>query len=311
MYKRLKKICILSVCLFMVTGCSINKKNNEGMSNKDQSLSSSKSGSVEKDGASSEFKVTYTNINDKASRDLLVKLFDQAGISRSRQDVFFNHLDQFNSSVDKKFLSNGLESAGVKDVKYDPYQMQDQWKKKNGDFEGYNCRITSYGIFGDYIKVDGDKVIDNTDDIAIDLLSLGDDNSAAKTDKELNSFKKIFSGVKTVETKDIKKHYQILKKEWDARGIKFAKNDKASLVSVVFHSQIEKGDDKLFIGHVGIMLKSEDGIYFVEKVAFQEPYRLNKFKDKGQLKRYLMEKYDVEFDQPTSKPFVMENDSLI
>lgn len=147
MYKRLKKICILSVCLFMVTGCSINKKNNEGMSNKDQSLSSSKSGSVEK--------------------------------------------------------------------------------------------------------------------------------------------------------------------EWDARGIKFAKNDKASLVSVVFHSQIEKGDDKLFIGHVGIMLKSEDGIYFVEKVAFQEPYRFNKFKDKGQLKRYLMEKYDVEFDQPTSKPFVMENDSLI
>ena len=49
----------------------------------------------------------------------------------------------------------------------------------------------------------------------------------------------------------------------------------------------------------------------MEKVAFQEPYRLNKFKNKEELKKYLMEKYDVEYDQPTAKPFVLENDNLM
>ena len=32
------------------------------------------------------------------------------------------------------------------------------------------------------------------------------------------------------------------------------------------------------IGHVGVMLPTSDAVYFVEKVAFQEPYRLLKFK---------------------------------
>ncbi len=189
--------------------------------------------------------------------------------------------------------------------------MQDQWKAKNNDFEGYNCRITSYGLFGDYMKASQAKTGDDTENLGIDLLSLTTDNSAAKTEEDKNIFKSIFNEVKTIDTKDIKKHYQIFKKEWEARGVKFAKNDKASMVSVVFHSQIEKGQDSLFIGHVGIMLKANDGVYFVEKVAFQEPYRLNKFKNKEELKKYLMEKYDVEYDQPTAKPFVLENDKLM
>ena len=161
------------------------------------------------------------------------------------------------------------------------------------------------------MKASQAKTGDNTENLGIDLLSLTTDNSAAKTEEDKNIFKSIFNEVKTIDTKDVKKHYQIFKKEWEARGVKFAKNDKASMVSVVFHSQIEKGQDSLFIGHVGIMLKANDGVYFVEKVAFQEPYRLNKFKNKEELKKYLMEKYDVEYDQPTAKPFVLENDKLM
>lgn len=306
MKKNLKKICILSLCLFIATGCSINDKD-DSRSKQSTSTSTSESKSNKTKG----MKVTYTNVSDKASRDLLANLFDQAGISNDRQKVFFDHLDQFNSSVDNKSLTGPFEEAGVQDTKYDPYDMQDQWKKKNSDFEGYNCRITSYGLFGDYIKASQAKTSDDTENLGIDLLSLTRDNSATKTDNEKNIFKNIFNEVKTIDTKDINKHYEIFKKEWESRGVKFTKNNKASMVSVVFHSQIEKGKDSLFIGHVGIMLRAKDGVYFVEKVAFQEPYRLNKFKNKEELKKYLMEKYDVEYDQPTAKPFVLENDSLI
>ena len=307
MKNNLKKLCLLSLCLLVATGCSIGNKEEGSARKQGQSSNLSESKSDHAKG----MKVSYTNISDKSSRDLLANLFDQAGISKERQKVFFNHLDQFNSSVDSKSLAGNFEKAGVQDTKYDPYDMQDQWKAKNNDFEGYNCRITSYGLFGDYMKASQAKTGDDTENLGIDLLSLTTDNSAAKTEEDKNIFKSIFNEVKTIDTKDVKKHYQIFKKEWEARGVKFAKNDKASLVSVVFHSQIEKGQDSLFIGHVGIMLKANDGVYFVEKVAFQEPYRLNKFKNKEELKKYLMEKYDVEYDQPTAKPFVLENDKLM
>ncbi len=45
------------------------------------------------------------------------------------------------------------------------------------------------------------------------------DNSATKTDNEKNIFKNIFNEVKTINTKDVNKHYEIFKKEWEARGV--------------------------------------------------------------------------------------------
>ena len=49
------------------------------------------------------------------------------------------------------------------------------------------------------------------------------------------------------------------------------------------------------IGHTGVLLPASDALYFVEKVAFQEPYRLLKFKTRTELSDYLMLKYDTEW----------------
>ena len=63
---------------------------------------------------------------------------------------------------------------------------------------------------------------------------------------------------------------------------------------------------------MGVLLPAEDGsLYFVEKVAFQEPYRLVKLRNRTELSDYLMEKYDTAWDQDTTRPFIMENDSLM
>ena len=68
----------------------------------------------------------------------------------------------------------------------------------------------------------------------------------------------------------------------------------------------------LFVGHVGVLLTAEDGtLYFVEKVAFQEPYRLLRFADRTALSDYLMGKYDASWGQSTAHPFIMENGKLM
>lgn len=49
----------------------------------------------------------------------------------------------------------------------------------------------------------------------------------------------------------------------------------------------------------------------LKMVAFQEPYRLVKLRNRIELNDYLMEKYDTSWDQDTARPFIMENDSLM
>ena len=79
-----------------------------------------------------------------------------------------------------------------------------------------------------------------------------------------------------------------------------------------FRDKLTEAESLLFVGHVGVLLTAEDGtLYFVEKVAFQEPYRLLRFADRTALSDCLMGKYDTSWGQDMASPFIMENDTLM
>ena len=100
-------------------------------------------------------------------------------------------------------------------------------------------------------------------------------------------------------------------KSWQQRGIAFVDNPDIRMINVVFHSQ-EDAYNSLYIGHSGILLPTPDGeLWFVEKLAFQEPYQVVVLQNRKQLQAYLMEKYDVDQGQPVAKPFILENDELM
>ena len=113
------------------------------------------------------------------------------------------------------------------------------------------------------------------------------------------------------DSTEVEAQAKALQEGWTARGIAFA-DSRASMISVVFHDKFSDEDNTLFIGHVGVLLPAEDGsLYFIEKVAFQEPYRLVKLQNRTELSDYLMEKYDTSWGQDTTRPFIMENDTLM
>ena len=85
-----------------------------------------------------------------------------------------------------------------------------------------------------------------------------------------------------------------------------------SLVTVFFHNQFDEDDNELMIGHAGVLFDSgADGLYFLEKLAFRAPYHVTKFAARNGLKDYLMAVYDVEWSQPTARPFILENGSMM
>ena len=213
--------------------------------------------------------------------------------------------------MDPAWLTTGFENAKPSDLKYDPYSMQDAWTEKYDTFPGWNCRITACGLFGDFITVTGKADLDSAEDtLFMDYETLDSDPESLCGD-ERQKFDALFAPVKTTNTTDIPTHLKTIQQEWKKRGLSFVEDDKIRLVSVVLHDQFSETDNSLMIGHVGVMLPTSDAVYFVEKVAFQEPYRLLKFKNRTELSDYLMLKYDNSWGQDTAHTFIMENSDLM
>ena len=50
---------------------------------------------------------------------------------------------------------------------------------------------------------------------------------------------------------------------------------------------------------------------FIEKLSFNEPYQALILNNRTELSDYLMEKYDIEYNQETTRPFIFENGTLM
>ena len=257
-------------------------------------------------------KIEYTNLNDSGSRELLQELLSDAGVSDGRIQSFFRRVNRFNDSVKQEWLTDGFEEAEPLYTKYDPYAMQDEWAAKNGTFPGYNCRITAMSLFGDFLSVSANSQINAGEDV------LFVDEEALKTDPDalggssLADFRALYSSMKAEDTTEIRRHVQTVQEEWASRGVAFRENERIRLITVFFHDKPSEEESLLFVGHAGVLLTAEDGtLYFVEKVAFQEPYRMLRFADRTALSDYLMGKYDTSWGQDTASPFIMENDQLM
>ena len=257
-------------------------------------------------------KIEYTNLNDSGSRELLQGLLSDAGVSDGRIQSFFRRVDRFNDSVKQEWLTDGFEEAELLYTKYDPYAMQDEWTAKNGTFPGYNCRITAMSLFGDFLSVSADTQIHAGEDVLfVDEETLKVDPDALGG-SSLADFRALYSSMKAEDTTEIKRHVQTIQEEWASRGVAFWENERIRLITVFFHDKPTEEESLLFVGHVGVLLTAEDGtLYFAEKVAFQEPYRLLRFADRTALSDYLMGKYDTSWGQDTASPFIMENDQLM
>mgnify|MGYP004670035379 CR=1 FL=1 len=255
--------------------------------------------------------IEYSNLTDADSRQLLSELLENADINETRICGLFDRVDQFNASVKSDWLTNGFESAAPTDTKYDPYEMQDLWAEKNGSFPGYNCRITAFSLFSEFVIAGTDQPeVQGEDALFLDLETLTADPTVLCGDS-IAKFCALFAPVPAADSTDVAEQVKTLQAGWTARGVAFS-DSPARLISVVLHDKFSDTENTLFIGHVGVLLPVEDGsCCLIEKVAFQEPYRLVKLQNRAELRDYLMAKYDTSWGQDTTRPFIMENDSLM
>ena len=285
----LKRAALLALTLVLFTGCAGKTEPTQPM----------------------EETVEYSNLTDGASRGLLEETLKQAGILDYRIENLMTRVDRFNASVKAQWLTKGFEKAPAAFTKYDPYAMQEEWMAQNGSFPGYNCRITAFSLLGDRVTVAPDAPATQGEDfLFLDLEALKQDEAVLCGESQAK-FCALFAPVAAADSTNTEEQVRAFREGWTQRGIQFTQGS-ASLITVIFHDRFSDDAGTLSVGHTGVLLPGEEGtLLFVEKVAFQEPYRLLRFQDRQALSDYLTEKYDTAWGQDTARPFIMENDALM
>ena len=286
---RLIKIVLCSTLLLTLVACSQPQKASDATT--ENSVTQTQSGQVS-------WKASYTNMNSKPSAEEVRKAL-AAHLDKDSVDAFFNLVNDYNNTVGSVGLTGDFSTFTKNE--YDVEKISNLWTPKKGDFVGTNCRINSYCLLKNSIeipKLEKDDSLLFVDNDAIDKGKV-----FGVEDKD--AFDILFSRVKTEATTDVKVH--AAKMEQFLSQFKF--NENARMLSVVVHDDLD--GQSLFIGHVGILVPSEDGYLFVEKLTFEEPYQAIKFTTKEDCYKYLSTKYENYTGEGLANPFIMDNDKWV
>ena len=288
-FKRLATIGLCSTFLLTLVACSQPQKASDATT--ENSVTQTQSGQVS-------WKASYTNMNSKPSAEEVRKAL-AAHLDKDSVDAFFNLVNDYNNTVGSVGLTRYFSTFTKNE--YDVEKISNLWTPKKGDFVGTNCRINSYCLLKNSIEIPKLEKDDSLLFVDNDAIDKGKVFGAEDKD----AFDILFSRVKTEATTDVKVH--AAKMEQFLSQFKF--NENARMLSVVVHDDLD--GQSLFIGHVGILVPSEDGYLFVEKLTFEEPYQAIKFATKEDCYKYLDTKYENYTGEGLAKPFIMDNDKWV
>ncbi len=253
--------------------------------------------------------IVYSNLGSDEVKKEVIDSLEAARIDSDNVKRFIGQVVMYNETVgDVGLTKDGFVKTDKLIPEYDVMKIDEKWLAKNPEFVGYDCRMTAFLLAGDMIKV-ANPSTEPSSVLFMDNDAISFSGNPAFTQERINDFNTIFAEIPADLTKDVDKHVEKVKEHIKKSGISFKAGD-ASLISFYIHSDL---DNILFVGHTGILVPSakDDTLLFIEKVSFQEPYQVLKFKNRQELNDYLMNKYDNWIPTETARPFIMENDHLL
>lgn len=277
---KLKSLIILTFFLLLLTACNKTFVRNNSTSQENK-------------------EIQMSNMNSEKTLSF-VKESLKGIIKDENTENFINLVRDYNDSISTNLLSADFSNNLHPD--YDIGEIIKERDKINHKYLNTNCRINSYLLLKDSLSLKENVDIDDSIlFMDIDII----EKSKLFNEDETQKFKKLFSRVKTIKSKNPKKQAKIMSDFLS--NFNFPKN--AKVISVVFHDNLD--GDYLFIGHVGVLVPIEKGYLFLEKISFEEPYQALKFSNKESCYKYLKEKYKDYKDPNVAPPFIMENNKYV
>lgn len=289
MIKRITSVILSSILL--MTGCT----NNKSVTNE----------TIE------QTKLTYSNLIDEKTQNEIRDILIENKIDKKQADYFIELVQNYNDKSDINKLETskeGFTTINTQQVKYDEVYLDGKWDVNKLNYMDFNCRLTAFSIFKNYIKSES-KFTGDSISVMLDKDAINGNPMSKFSKEDTDKFINLYAGIKVENTQDVSKLAEAINKEWGKRKISFLDNKNISMINVFLHSP---EDSEVFVGHAGILLQTKDELLFIEKYAPSLPFQVSKFKNKLELKKYLMDRLDNDTSgNGSSKPIIMENNDLI
>lgn len=249
----------------------------------------------------------YSNLANTTDREWFSKQLEQAGVDDTDINSIMESIADYYDDI--KFTSISVDSFQNFDLKLKEYDVEtiNTLADQIENFKSYNCKITAFRLIKNYITID--KMSDTiSPDLEGDIDTIL--TSYLFDEKEVLMYKSLFGAVNTVDSVNINDHMNVLKKHWEDLGTSFDNNSALSLITVHCHVNLGGDDNRLIVGHAGVVLDFGNEILFFEKLSPTMPYQLIWLNNRSELVKYLRNCY-VSTSQGCAQPFILENGNLL
>ena len=226
-------------------------------------------------GCSKDKPILYSNLGNQASQNKLTNILNEADLPKENIKQFFSYVNTFNQHATPLI----------------------------GDFETLEREQPDY----QYFKYNSGHADDSYIMFNLNLIDTIDQYSMSQEDrlKFITTFNSIsVTGIKNNEIS----HINQIEKTFSDRDFSVKQNQKASLITLWLHSS---ADNRRFVSHCGVLIDSNDGLYFIEKYGCFYPYQVTKFNSRSELKTYLLTRNDLKGDENDGLPLVFENNKYL
>lgn len=255
----------------------------------------------------------YSNLIDTKSQDEIKELLKENQVEEEDIEMLIQSIQNYYKSIGDTSLFDESETLTSElQLPYAVYELPEVWEKNNPDFFDQNCRITAFRLFNNFIISESEvkKSEMNTKMLEIDLGTIQSNPDSIFNEEEITKFINFFSVIPITDSTNIEKSVEEIQNELKNRKISFVNPDSMSLISGYI---LDEDSNSLFVGHTGVAIKAAEDIIFIEKYGFGLPYQVTKFKNKEELKSYMIDRMKAGFmGEPQSfEPIIMQNDELM
>lgn len=258
------------------------------------------------------FDFNYLN-NDKVVNYTKTLLLNNK-IPKEDINLWLECVEKYNSK-NKHFRKNTSDGwTPIRLSKYNKIDFTENlngWSDEEEHFLDLNCRISTFILIKDMVssKCFTKKCDSDTEK---EIRKIRDIFDKKFTDKDYTTYRSLFTPINLNidKSKDINIYDETLKnlkKHWEKENLIFKNNSSSSLIQAVFIEPNNKGITAT-IGHVGLLIKNSDIIYFIEKKNPFFPYQISRFKNYNDLNNYILTPFK-EFKN--CKLMILQNDNVI
>ena len=253
--------------------------------------------------------LVYSNLIDEDTQTEINQLLKNVRMNEKDVDRFIKNVQDYNEIMGELSTSKqGFTTIPAWQVPYNTALTQDKWDMySNSNYMDYNCRLTSFLLYKNYIHSTGTFNGDDND-LYMDINTI-DHNPMVEYDAvEKEKFINFFAEIPVSDTADSHQLAEEITQEWKNRGISFFYSPHVSMINIFLH---QSAANEVFIEHSGILVQSDEGFVFIEKYGPSLPYQVSKFSSRAELITYLMDRLSVYVLPDSSEPIIMENNEQI